>query len=150
MGIYTSTGATLSLLNSGSAAVAVAANANNSDLLVGQRFWTIDSTAWSSNPIFRFGSQYYVGWFWSSAGQVGQTGSVLGAYRFSTVQRSGSFGVSQTTNTSMGYEPFYGIYTATTAAFPASIANSQLNKVSANAGFIPHVAFVGHTAISRF
>lgn len=140
VGIYTQNGSSLSLLNSASASWGSgAANANLSDLAVGQRFVSIHSTQWSSSPVFRGGSKYWIASFWSSAGALNQTGAILGQFRFSSLQRSGTMGVSQTTATSMGHGPWYGLYTATTGAFPNSIGNGQLNKAAAGVNFVPHV-----------
>jgi hypothetical protein len=100
--------------------------------------------------VFRAGSQYWIAWFWSSAGQVNQTGNMLGLGRYSTAQRSGSIGVSQTTATSLGWAPFYGVYTATTGAFPSNISNPELNKVVASAGFVPHIVMVATADVSAF
>jgi hypothetical protein len=141
--IYTRNGVSLSLLNSGSFTYGTnAGNANLSALIAGQRMIPFVSSAWSAQPVFRAGSQYWGAWFWSSAGQLNQTGNMLGLGQYSTLQRSGSIGVSATAGTSQGHSPFYGIYTATTGAFPNAISNPELNKVSASAGFIPHIAIM--------
>jgi hypothetical protein len=151
LGVYTVTGDTLSLLNSASASFGFGAAAtNNSTAFAGQRFLSYHSSQWSSSPVFRAGSDYHIAWFWSSAGSLNQTGSLLGNYVYSSAQRQGTFGTSTATATSMGWNESYGIYTATTSAFPSSIANSQLNKVNAVAGFVPHVVLVGATNKSKF
>ncbi|MFZ2303834.1 MAG: hypothetical protein WAV98_03555 [Minisyncoccia bacterium] len=148
LGIYTLNGSTLSLINSVNASFAKnPAATNNSTAFVGQRFLSIHSSQWSSQPVFKNGSQYYLGYFWSSAGALNQTNSLLGYYKYSSLQRFGTIGTSGTA-TSQGWGPFYGIYTATTGAFPAAISSNQLNKVNANAGFTPHVIF--NNAISTF
>jgi len=151
LGIYTKTGQTLNLLNSVSVSHGFAAAAtNNSTAFVGQRYLSIHSSAWSVAPEFRAGSDYFLGWFWSSAGALNQSCSIMGAYQYSTVQRSGTVGTSVATATSMGWKRFYGVYTATTAAFPAAITNSQLNKVNANAAFIPQIMMFADTAHTAF
>ena len=142
IGIYTVNGSSLSLLNSctGSFTKGPAAT-NNSTAFAGTRWFTIHSSQWSSQPVFKGGSQYYMAWFWSSAGVLNQSGSIYGFHKYSTLQRGGTVGVNPTggTGTSQGWGPWYGIYTATTGAFPASIGSNQLNKIQANAGFNPQV-----------
>ncbi|MBI5912988.1 hypothetical protein HY839_00940 [Candidatus Azambacteria bacterium] len=145
LGIYTLNTAqsSLSLLNSANISFAQnPAATNNSTAFVGQRFLSIHSSVWSSQPVFKYGSQYWLGYFWSSAGALNQTGGLLGFYRYSTAQRWGTITpAASNTATSMGWAPFYGIYTATTAALPTAINRTELNKVNANAGFTPHVIF---------
>jgi hypothetical protein len=152
LGIYTENGTNLSLLNSVQASFGFAAAAtNNSTGFAGARFLPIASSLWSSSPVFVAGSRYHLGWFWSSSGgTVNQTGQLLGFGRYSSGQRSGSIGVSQVTATSVGYAPFYGVYTATTSALPVSIANSQLNKALGTAAFVPHVQMIAATQYSVF
>lgn len=145
IGVYTlnTLVSSLSLLDSVNASFARnPAATNNSTGFVGQRFLPILSSQWSSQPVFKNGSQYWLGYFWSSAGVLNQSNSILGFYRFSTAQRSGSINpAASNTATSMGWGPFYGIYTATTNALPTAINTNQLNKVNAAAGFNPHIIF---------
>ena len=152
LGIYTENGVGLSLLNSVQASFGFAAAAtNNTTGFAGVRFLPIASSLWSSSPVFVAGSRYHLGWFWSSSGgTVNQTGQLLGFGRYSSGQRSGTIGVSQVTATSVGYAPFYGVYSATTAALPVSIANSQLNKQAGTAAFVPHVQIIAATNYSAF
>jgi len=152
LGIYTENGVSLSLQNSVNASFGYAAAAtNNTTGFQGVRFLQIASSQWSSLPVFTMGGRYHLGWFWSSSGgTVNATGSLLGYGRYSTGQRSGSIGISQATATSIGYAPFYGVYTATTGALPVSIANSELNKAFATAGFVPHVQIIAATNYSVF
>jgi hypothetical protein len=151
LGIYTENGVSLSLLNSVQASFGfAAASTNNSTGFAGVRFLPIASSLWSSQPVFSAGGRYHLGWFWSSSGALGQTGQLIGYGRYSSGQRSGSIGVSQVTATSIGYAPFYGVYTATTNALPVSIANSQLIKTAATAAFIPHVQMIAATNYSVY
>jgi hypothetical protein len=152
LGIYTENGTRLSLMNSVNASFGFAAAAtNNTTGFAGVRFLPIALSQWSSSPVFSAGGRYHLGWFWSSVGgTVNQTGQLLGYGRYSTGQRSGSIGVSQVTATSVGYAPFYGVYTATTGALPASIGNDQLNKALGSAAFIPHVQIIAATNYSVF
>jgi hypothetical protein len=152
IGIYTRNVGSLSLENSASFVFSRGANAtNNSTDMAGPRFIPFVSSAWSAAPVFRAGSQYWIATHWSSSGALNQSGNILGAGMGSTLQRQGTIGQSTATATSMGWGlPFYGVYTATTAAFPASIGNAQLIKISASAGFVPHVVMVAHTALTNF
>src|SRR5271166_1673157 len=140
LGVYTLNGSSLSLLNSASVTFGFgAAGANNSTGFAGgYRYGTFGTANWSSSPVFRFGSRYWVAWLWSSAGALNQTGFMAGASLFSTGQRSGLLGVSNLTATSNGAAPFYGVYTAQTAALPVSIGSNQLQKTASAAGFVPH------------
>jgi hypothetical protein len=152
LGIYTENGVSLSLQNSVNASFGFAAAAtNNTTGFAGVRFLQIASSQWSSSPVFVAGNRYHIGWFWSSVGgTVNQTGQLLGFGRYSSGQRSGSIGVSQVNATSIGYAPFYGVYTATTNALPVSIANSELNKALGTGAFVPHIQMIGATNYSVF
>jgi hypothetical protein len=152
LGIYTLNAKTLSLLNSASYSFGFAAAAtNNSTAFAGGfRYGTFGSTAWSSSPVFRYGSRYWMAWFWSSAGALNQTLSLAGNYLLSTGQRSGFIGASSLTATSNGEAPFYGMYTAQTAAMPASIGSNQLQKTASNAGFVAHLVMANNTALTIF
>jgi hypothetical protein len=151
VGIYIPSGRSLSLINSVQKVFSASTtNSSNTTNYAGVRFLPIESSLWSSEPAFYAGSRYYVGWFVNTSGVMAQTGNILGFGRYSSGQRSGSIGQSQTAVSSMGYAPFYGIYTATTSALPATIANSQLNKTAATAGFTPHVIMVADENYSRF
>lgn len=75
---------------------------------------------------------------------------MAGAFIFSTGQRSGLLGVSNLTGTSNGWAPFYGIYTAQTAAMPASIGSNQLQKTASIAGFVPHLIMANNASLTVF
>jgi hypothetical protein len=126
-----------------------AANANLSNLMAGQRYFSISN--WSSSPNLSQGRQYWIAWFWSSSNVLNQTGSMMGLHWGSLVTFSGTCGVSQTTGSTKGPTPFFGVYTATTSALPASIAASQIAKAGVTNGFfVPHLVMMNHTAISTF
>jgi hypothetical protein len=150
-GIYTLNGNTLSLHNSGSTRMALGAAAtNNSTYIQSPRFLSIHSSNWSAEPQFFAGSRYWLGWFWSSSNALAQTASLLGHFKYNPAARSGFVGADSANNTTMGVWPHYGIYSATTAAFPTSIGSNQLNKQNAAAGFCPHMIVAGHTDYTRF
>lgn len=131
-GIYTTTGSTLSLLNSASATFGFGAAAtNNSTGFAGNRYLTIASSQWSSNPIFYPGSVYFLATNWRSSGVLNQSGTFSAAAFLAasnSVSHSGTIGVAAVNATSLGLLPWHGVYTATSAAFPNSIASNQLNK----------------------
>jgi len=152
LGVYTLNASSLSLLNSASLTFGAAAAAtNNSTAFAGGfRYGTFSSNAWSSSPVFRYGSRYWLAWMWSSSGALNQTGSLAGNFMFSTGQRSGLLGVSNLTATSNGAAPFYGIYSAQTAALPASIGSNQLQKTGSMAGFVPHLIMANNASLTVF
>jgi len=151
-GIYTLNASSLSLLNSGSVSFgfAGAATNNSTGYAGGFRYGSFSSAAWSSSPVFRYGSRYWLGWFWSSSGTVAATGSMAGAFLFSTGQRSGLLGASNLTATSNGAAPFFGIFSAQTAAMPASIGSNQLQKTGSMAGFVPHFVMANNASLTVF
>jgi len=149
-GIYTLNGSSLSLLNSGSITFGFGAAATNNSTAFAGGFRYGSGTSWSSSPVFKQGSRYWLGWFWSSAGALNQTGSMAGAFMYSTGQRSGLLGASNLTATSNGAAPFYGIYSAQTAAMPASIGSNQLQKTGSMAGFVPHFVMANNASLTIF
>ena len=151
-GIYTLNGSSLSLLNSGSVSFGFggAATNNSTAFAGGLRYASIHSSQWSSSPVFRYGSRYWLAWFWSSAGVLNQTGAMAGAFAFSSGQRSGLLGASNLTATSNGWAPFYGVYTAQTAALPANIGSNQLQKNISIAGFVPHFIMANNASLTVF
>jgi hypothetical protein len=152
LGIYTLNASTLSLLNSASVTFgfAGAATNNSTGYAGGFRYGTFPSGNWSSSPVFRYGSRYWLAWLWSSSGALNQSGSMAGAFMFSTGQRSGLLGASNLTATSNGAAPFYGIYTAQTAALPSSIGSNQLQKTASVAGFVPHFVMANNASLTIF
>jgi hypothetical protein len=152
LGIYTLNASSLSLLNSASVTFgfAGAATNNSTGFAGGFRYATIPSGNWSSSPVFRYGSRYWMAWFWSSAGALNQTGFIAGAFVYSTGQRSGLLGVSNLTATSNGAAPFYGIYASQTAALPVSIGSNQLQKTASIAGFVPHFIMANNASLTVF
>ena len=152
LGIYTLNASSLSLLNSASISFgfAGAATNNSTGFAGGYRYATIHSSLWSSSPVFKYGSRYWLAWFWSSAGALNQTDAMAGAFMFSTGQRSGLLGVSTLTATSNGAAPFYGIYTVQTAALPGSIGSNQLQKTASIAGFNPHLIMAQNASLTVF
>lgn len=150
-GIYTSTGGTLSLLNSCSFTFGTnAAATNNSTGFADQRFMTIHSSQWSTTPVLAQGQKYFLGTIWGSGGQTNQSNTLIGAYMAASAQRSGTLGISQNPSQTQGSAPFYGLYSASTTSMPASIVIGDLNKTGAVAAFVPHLIMVNHTGASVF
>jgi hypothetical protein len=141
-GIYTLANSTLlSLLNSGSSALTKAAATANTTLFSGggARWVTFTSGNWSSSPVFTPG-QYWMASLIRSAG-LNVPGGFEGGSFLSSGQRQGTFGTSAATNTGMGWFPFMGLLSASTAAIPATIAAASVNQATAGANFVPHVVF---------
>jgi len=138
VGVYTLSGAsTLSLLNSGSASVTAAATSNQSTLWNGARYLTLDRSAFSASLTFSQ-ANYWLGIIMSSSGTTNSNFGFFGAYPGNQgVARSGTMGVSGTTNNSRDWSPWAGI--VATAALPASIHISGVTKTGTSGGFIPHV-----------
>lgn len=129
----------LTLVNSVSTSWSAPANSQNSTLWAGPRFLTIHSSNWSSQPVLSYGARYWFGVLHGSSNFNNMGPAWLGQYLGASTQRSGTIGVSQTPNTSQGMVPFLGIYSAGLSSMPTSLANSQINKVHALAGFTPGV-----------
>jgi hypothetical protein len=151
-GIYTLNASSLSLLNSGSMSFgfAGAATNNSTGFAGGFRYGTFSSAAWSAAPSFKYGSRYWLGWLWSSSGALNQTGAIVGASLYTSGQRSGLLGASNLTATSNGAAPFYGIFTAQTAAMPVSIGSNQLQKTGSAAAFVPHFIMANNASLTVF
>jgi hypothetical protein len=140
VGIYTVSGSsTLNLLNSVSAAVTAGATSNQSSAFNGPRYVSFHSSAWSSAPVFT-PAHYYVGYFLLSSGEAlaGLSWRGQGA---ESAQRSGTFGTSVATATSMGLVPFFGQLTVSTNALPATINNANISKGGSLVMLIPQIIF---------
>jgi hypothetical protein len=151
LGIYQSTGASLTLLNSCTVTFGLsAADANASLSFTGSRFLSIHSSQWSSAPVFKQGSKYFMALGMSSAGTSLASMSLLGIFRFASGARAGTIGANSTASF-QGESPFYGIYASSTGAFPGTIANSELNKSQiARGNFVPHIIFTNNASLSTF
>jgi hypothetical protein len=143
LGIYRISGSasasTLSLLNSASWSWGTAGTLGStlvSQTLSGIRWATIHSSQWSSSPVFTEGGVYVGAYFSSTAGPALGSWALYGASH-STMNISGAFGAASVTNTTAGLPNWAGVYSATTAAFPASIHLNQLNRQVGMAGFVP-------------
>jgi hypothetical protein len=137
-GIYTYNAGSLSLLNSAFTSITFGAVSNNSTAYGGRRWLTIHSSQWSAQPTFSQ-TNYWVGMIQSSSSQTQQIyffpfePAVVG----NNFNVSGSIGVAATSLRLP--TPFFGIFSAGTNAFPATIGSSGLNT----AGFVivPRVVF---------
>ena len=130
---------TLSLLNSASWSFGSAGTMGStffSQSVSGIRWMTIHSSQWSSSPVFTQGGVYVGAYFSSTAGPAVGSWALYGASH-STMNISGAIGAASVTNTTAGLPNWAGVYSATTAAFPASIHLNQLNRQVGMAGFVP-------------
>lgn len=148
LGIYvisaSNSQSTLSLLNSaswswGSANTIASTAISNSGS--GIRWATIANSQWSTSATFTNGGQYFGALLMSTGGPTVAMWGPYGASQMITLNVSGAFGSASVTNTTVGIPYYAGIYSATTAALPASIGLSQLNAQNAMANFVPMIEF---------
>lgn len=136
----------ISLVDSVSTQIALAANASNSTAWQGIRWVTVHSSQWSSQPVLSAGETYYIGIIASSAGASNQTCNFMGQYAWATNVHSGTLGRSQSgLGTSQGFYPIIGHYSVTTGSFPDTIHQSQINKQVVSGNFIPFLLFNNRT-----
>lgn len=143
IGVYTRNNSTqLSLLNSVSTSYGLAANANNSASFLGARYLSFHSSQWSSQPVFTEG-RYFFALLARSSSNSYASHSLAGMHIGASIQRSGQMAAAAASNTSSNaWHPFMGVHSLTThTALPASIANSEINKASSYANFVPQVIF---------
>ncbi len=141
VGIYTRVNSTqLSILNSVSTSYGLAANANNSASFLGARWLSFHSSQWSSQPVFTEG-RYFFAFLARSSSNSYASHSVFGMHLGASNQRSGNMATAASSNTSYNaWHPFMGVHSLTThTALPGSLANTEINKASAYANFIPQV-----------
>ena len=148
-GLYTRVNSTqLSLVNSASASVGMAANVSNYLSLNGARWLSFHSSLFSVAPVLSANTRYFFAWMARSAGATYSSNSIGGLFYGQSAQRSGVMGVdpgANSSNTSLyAWFPFMGVHSLTThTSMPVSIANSDINKASVYANFIPHLIFNG-------
>ncbi len=153
-GLYrlATTGATLSLslINSFAQTYGLAGGAtNNSTYWQGQRWISVHSSEWSSQPVLTDNGHYFCGIHFSSVGSSAQTFALLGGFAGSTTGRSGMLGAAPANATHNGiFGPFLGVLGTTTGALPAGINYTQVNKQSASANFIPHIIAHNYTNLT--
>lgn len=144
IGIYTRVNSTqLSLANSVMRSYTMSANVSNSASYMGARWLSVHSSQFSSSPVFKAGSRYFFAVLARTSGASYASISLAGMHLGHSVQRSGQMGAAASSHTSFNaWHPFMGVHSLTThTALPASIANSEINKASAYANFIPQVIF---------
>lgn len=132
VGLYTLTGSTLSLLNSASATFGnPTANNSNTSRWHGKRMVTVASGDWSSQPVLKAGSVYWMGLQFSTHVTVGTTASLMACGSGVDTNFSNVHGQA-TNNSQRPYGPFYGMQNATTNAVPSSLTQ---NNVISQTGF---------------
>lgn len=145
LGIYTRVNSTqLSLVNSVSTSYGLAANNANSGSFLGARWLSFQSSQWSSAP--HFGPvRYFFAFLARTSGAAYASISLAGMHLGQSNQRSGYMATAASSNTSHNaWHPFMGVHSLTThTAMPTAIANSEINKATAYANFIPQVIFDG-------
>jgi hypothetical protein len=148
LGIYVISGSasaqTLSLINSaswswGSGNTMASTDYSNSGS--GPRWATIANSQWSTSATFTNGGMYFGALLMSTGGPTVGTWGPYGVSQLGTVNLSGAFGAASVSNTTVGVPYYAGIYSATTAALPASINVNQLNKQVGMANFVPVIEF---------
>ena len=148
LGIYKVSGsgsaATLSLINSVGLSFGSAGTRGStwvSQSMSGIRWWSVNSSVWSSNPVFYEGSVYYGAFFSSSGGPSIVTWALYGASVLSTMNISGAMGEGSVSATSVGLPVWAGVYTNTTNALPTQILSADVNRQAAMANFVPLIEF---------
>jgi hypothetical protein len=144
IGIYTRVNSTqLSLLNSASTSYGLAAATNNSASFLGARWLSFHSSLFSSEPAMRAGTRYFFGLLARSSSNSYASHSLAGMHLGASIQRSGYMATAGSSHTSFNaWHPFMGVHSLTThTALPVSVANSDINKASVYANFIPQVIF---------
>ncbi len=140
LGIYTRNNSTqLSLLNSVSTSYGLAAATNNSASFNGARWMSFDASQWSSSPVFVQGSRYFFAFLARTSGTYYASHSLGGMHLGASAQRSGYMAAVAASNTSSNaWHPFMGVHSLTThTALPPTLANSEINKASVYANFVP-------------
>lgn len=146
VGLYTRVNSTqLSLVNSVSTSIGMAANANNSASYLGARYLSFHSSLFSAQPAMSADTRYFFAILARTSGASYASLSLAGAHYGQSVQRSGFMGAAVTSGTSFNaWNPFMGVHSLTThTALPGSLANSDINKASNYANFIPRIIFNG-------
>lgn len=155
-GVYSLTSDSLSLVNSASVTfgymptgtATMVSSYNASSYYHGKRWISIPYTAFSNTTfsgVTMSQGLYYGGLLFLSSGatmSMSHYGAILGE----SGQRSGTIGVQSVTNTYFGALPYCGVLGTTTTALLNGIVNTQLQKTSLDAIFIPHIIFNNLTA----
>lgn len=108
---------------------------------MGIRWLTFDSSQWSASPTFSEGSHYYGALIYSFSGISFNTFATFGVSWGTPATFSGQMNQASTSNTTRGFHPWQGAYTATTTAFPTSIHISQLRHDLPLNNWIPMIEF---------
>ncbi len=143
MGLYTLNGSTLSLLNSASGTWGnTVASSNVSTLWNGGRLLTVHSSQWSAAPALNEGGQYWMAIQFLSAATTTSMSIMQNRVGMTTVSGLLGSASSAASGTQLHpFDPFNGLFNATTTAVPGSIAESQITGLSSNAYPSPWIRF---------
>lgn len=143
IGLYTLNASTLSLLNSASGTWGnTVATSNVSTNFNGGRLLTVHSSQWSATPAFTEGGQYWMAIQFLSVATT--TAMSVMQNRVGMTTLSGHIGQASSANSGTQlhpFDPFNGLFNATTNAVPGSIDESQLTGLSSNAWPSPWIRF---------
>jgi len=117
-----------------------AGNMNINDSFGGNRWLSIHSSNFDVAPSFEAGKRYWCA-IWNRSSSGSQTFSLFGNQTLGTsAARSGVLGAVSVANSTLGWQRFLGIYSATfSTAMPAALAGSDINKSVAAVQFFPQV-----------
>jgi len=143
IGVYTLNASTLSLLNSASGTWGnTVATSNASTNFQGGRMLTIASSQWSSEPAFTEGGQYWMAIQFLSVATTTSMSVMQNRVGMTTISAHLNQASSAVSGTQWHpYDPFNGLFNATTNAVPGSIAESQLTGLASNAYPSPWIRF---------
>jgi hypothetical protein len=141
IGLYTRSGSTLSLVNSGTMTFGRSAGASSTSntwtsSFNGARIMEFSSAQWSSAPYFLDGRAYWIAIGVATNAFNGPMSLMSAGAAISTAAMSGGLGVGGASVSSQNqWAIFRGAYSVTTAGIPASIAMSDV-VASAGTGIV--------------
>ncbi len=141
IGFYTVVNSTqLSLAFSASTSFGTnAGNMNINDSVAGWRWLTFHSSQFNNAPNFSATRYFCALWNRSSSGSQSFSNFGMASFGLSNA-RSGTMGTGSVNNTTLGWFPFNGIYSASfSTAMPNALAASDINKNVAEVAWIPQV-----------
>ncbi len=143
VGLYTLNGSTLSLLNSASGTWGnTVATSNASTNFNGGRLLTIASSQWSASPELTEGGQYWMAIQFLSVATTTSMSVMQAGVHITTMSGHLNQASSAVSGTQWHpFDPFNGLFNATTNAVPGSMVESQITGLSSNAWPSPWIRF---------